>query len=343
MTATATLTKKDFTSNQTVRWCPGCGDYGILTAVQKTMPEIGVPKENIVFISGIGCSSRFPYYMETYGFHSIHGRAPAIASGLKISRPELSVWVITGDGDSLSIGGNHLIHVLRRNIDINILLFNNEIYGLTKGQYSPTSARGTIAKTTPEGSIDAPFSALRLAQGAGGTFLARTYDKDMKHMEKIFKESHNHAGTSLVEVLQNCVIFNDEVFEPIVGKENRANTMIFVEQGEKLLFGAEKEKGLHLNEKGTFDIVSAVDNPNAVSTFDAYDARFLQTFETINAKQTRGQAVENKIPVPFGVLYREERSVYEKDLEAQVQAAIQKKGKGDIAKLLRAAETWRVD
>ncbi|MBV6492088.1 MAG: 2-oxoglutarate oxidoreductase subunit KorB [Turneriella sp.] len=343
MATTTTLTKKDFTSNQTVRWCPGCGDYGILTAVQKTMPELGVPKENIVFISGIGCSSRFPYYMETYGFHSIHGRAPAIASGLKITRPELSVWVITGDGDSLSIGGNHLIHVLRRNININILLFNNEIYGLTKGQYSPASARGTISKTTPEGSIDAPFSALKLAHGAGGTFLARTYDKDMKHMEKVFKEAHNHAGTSLVEILQNCVIFNDEVFEPIVGKENRAETMIFVEHGEKLLYGAQKEKGLRFNDHGTFDVVNAVDNPEAVATFDATDMRFLLRFENINVKESRNKVTENKIPVPFGVLYREERSVYEKDLEAQVQAVIQKKGKGNLAQLLQNAVTWKVD
>ncbi|MBN8222329.1 MAG: 2-oxoacid:ferredoxin oxidoreductase subunit beta [Spirochaetes bacterium] len=332
--STATLTKKDFASDQTVRWCPGCGDYGILTAVQKTMPELGIAKENIVFISGIGCSSRFPYYMNTYGFHTIHGRAPAIASGLKLTRPELSVWMVTGDGDSLSIGGNHLIHILRRNLDINILLFNNEIYGLTKGQYSPTSAKGTVAKSTPDGSVDTPFSPLKLAIGAGGSFLARTYDKDMKHMEKTVKAAHGHKGTSLVEVLQNCVIFNDEVFEPIVAKETRADKMIFVEHGEKLLFGTDNSKGLALNTHGGFDVVSAVDNPNAVATFDAANPHFLQTFEAVGGA--------NGIPVPFGVLYRQERTVYEADVEAQVQAAIQKKGKGDITKLLHAAETWQV-
>lgn len=330
----ATLTKKDFVSDQMIRWCPGCGDYGILTAVQKTMPELGIARENIVFISGIGCSSRFPYYMNTYGFHTIHGRAPAIASGLKLTRPELSVWMITGDGDSLSIGGNHLIHILRRNLNINILLFNNEIYGLTKGQYSPTSAKGTVAKSTPDGSVDTPFSPLKLAIGAGGSFLARTYDKDMKHMEKTVKAAHNHNGTSLVEILQNCVIFNDDVFEPIVAKETRADNMIFIEHGQKLIFGADNQKGLAVNAHGGFDIVSAVDNPNAVATFDEANPHFIQTFEAVGGK--------NGIPVPFGVLFRQERTVYEADLEAQTQAVIAKKGKGDIQKLLRGAETWEV-
>ena len=332
-TASTTLTKKDFASDQTVRWCPGCGDYGILTAVQKTMPELGIAKENIAFISGIGCSSRFPYYMNTYGFHTIHGRAPAIASGLKVTRRDLSVWMVTGDGDALSIGGNHLIHILRRNVDINILLFNNEIYGLTKGQYSPTSAKGTVAKSTPDGSVDNPFSPLKLALGAGGTFLARTYDKDMKHMEKTVKVAHLHKGTSLVEVLQNCVIFNDEVFEPTVGKENRGNTMIFVEHGQKLIFGKDNEKGLKLNH-GSFDIISAVDNPDQVAVYNENDPHFLQTFEAVGGK--------NGIPVPFGVLYREERSVYEEDVEVQVQAVTAKKGRGDLRKLLHSGETWVV-
>lgn len=327
------LTKKDFVSDQIVRWCPGCGDYGILTAVQKAMPELGVPKENIAFVSGIGCSSRFPYYMNTYGFHTIHGRAPAIASGLKIMRPDLSVWLITGDGDALSIGGNHLIHLLRRNLDINVLLFNNEIYGLTKGQYSPTSTKGTVAKSTPDGSIDNPFAPLKLALGAGGTFLARTYDKDMKHMEKIVKAAHAHKGTSFVEVLQNCVIFNDEVFEPIVGKEHRHETMIFVEHGQKLLFGENNAKGLRLSH-GSFETVSAVDNPEQVSVFDVHDPHFLQAFEAHGGK--------NGIPVPFGVLYTENRSTYEDDLEAQVEAVIAKKGRGDLRRLLHAAETWEV-
>ncbi|MCX7632109.1 MAG: 2-oxoacid:ferredoxin oxidoreductase subunit beta [Turneriella sp.] len=327
------LTKKDFVSDQTVRWCPGCGDYGILAAVQKAMPEIGVPRENIVFISGIGCSSRFPYYMNTYGFHTIHGRAPAIASGLKIVRPDLSVWLITGDGDGLSIGGNHLIHLLRRNLDINVLLFNNEIYGLTKGQYSPTSARGTVAKSTPDGSVDTPFSPIKLALGAGGTFLARTYDKDMKHMEKIAKLAHAHKGTSFVEILQNCVIFNDEVFEPIVGKEHRHETMIFVEHGEKMLFGENNSKGLRF-ANGRLEVVAANDSPEQVSDYDAHNPQLLFAFEE--------QAGKNGIPVPFGVLYQEQRSTYEEDLEAQTQAAIAQKGRGELRKLLYAAETWEV-
>lgn len=337
-----TLTKKDFVSDQTIRWCPGCGDYGILTAVQKTLPDLGIKKEDVVFISGIGCSSRFPYYMDTYGFHSIHGRAPAVASGLKVARPELSVWVITGDGDALSIGGNHLIHILRRNLDINILLFNNEIYGLTKGQYSPTSKRGTVAKTTPEGSIDNPFSALRLALGAGGSFLARTYDKDMKHMEKVFKRAHQHKGTSFTEVLQNCVIFNDGVFDPITGKDNRVNTMIFVEHGQKMLFGEGNSKGLRLNH-GALEVVSAVDNPDQVTAYNENDPHFLQTFEAAARRHVLSGAKEQALPVPFGVLYREERGVYEEDLEAQVQNAISKKGKGTLQQLLHAGETWVVD
>ncbi|MCB1305219.1 MAG: 2-oxoacid:ferredoxin oxidoreductase subunit beta, partial [Leptospiraceae bacterium] len=224
-----TLTKKDFASDQEVRWCPGCGDYAILSAIQKTMPELGLPKEDIVFISGIGCSSRFPYYMNTYGFHTIHGRAPAVASGLKLMRPELSVWMITGDGDALSIGGNHLIHIIRRNLDINILLFNNQIYGLTKGQYSPTSKQGTVAKSTPEGSLDRPFSALSLAIGAGATFAARVHDKDMKLMTDTFKAAYEHRGTSFIEIYQNCVIFNDGVFDESVSKDHREEHTILLE------------------------------------------------------------------------------------------------------------------
>jgi len=329
----AVLTKKDFVSDQTIRWCPGCGDYGILTAVQKTLPELGVARENIAFVSGIGCSSRFPYYMNTYGFHTIHGRAPAIASGLKLMRPELSVWIATGDGDALSIGGNHFIHLLRRNLDINLILFNNEIYGLTKGQYSPTSARGTIAKSTPDGSIDTPFSPVKLASGAGASFIARTFDKDMKHMEKIVKRAYDHKGTSFIEVLQNCVIFNDGVHDPVTNREVRADTMIMVEHGQKLLFGKENEKGLKLGH-GSFEIVSALDNPNQIAVFDENDMNFLNLFET--------HAGHGGIPVPAGVLYRNDRSVYEQEVLQQIQQVTAKKGRGEIRKLLHAGETWEV-
>ena len=327
------LTIKDWESDQEVRWCPGCGDYAILKAVQRTMVELGSDPAQTVFVSGIGCSSRFPYYMASYGFHTIHGRAPAVATGIKLANPELDIWLVTGDGDGMSIGGNHTFHFIRRNINSQIMLFNNEIYGLTKGQYSPTSAKGTVAKSTPDGSVDNPFSPLKLAIGAGGTFLARTFDKDMKHMEKTVKAAHLHKGTSLVEVLQNCVIFNDEVFEPTVGKENRGNTMIFVEHGQKLIFGKDNEKGLKLNH-GSFEIVSAVDNPDQVAVYNENDPHFLQTFEAVGGK--------NGIPVPFGVLYREQRSIYEEDVEAQVQAVVAKKGRGDLRKLLHAGETWVV-
>ena len=240
-------TAKDFSSDQEVRWCPGCGDYSILKQVQSVMPEINVPKEDIVFISGIGCSSRFPYYMETYGMHSIHGRATAIASGLKAARPDLSVWIITGDGDSLSIGVNHLIHLLRRNFDTNILLFNNQIYGLTKGQYSPTSEQGKKTKSTPMGSIDHPFNPLALCMGADATFIARTMDRDPKHMREMLKRSNDHKGTSLLEIYQNCNVFNDGAFFGMTDKATKMNQTLFLEHGQPLVFGENKEKGIRLD------------------------------------------------------------------------------------------------
>src|SRR6201991_2014467 len=233
------LTRKDFVSDQEVRWCPGCGDYAILAQVQRVMPELGVPKENIVFVSGIGCSSRFPYYMNTYGFHSIHGRAPAIATGLAPSRPDLSVWVVTGDGDALSIGGNHLIHSLRRNVNLKILLFNNRIYGLTKGQYSPTSEVGKITKSTPMGSLDPPFNPISLAIGAEASFVARTIDSDRKHLQSVLREAAQHNGTSLVEIYQNCNIFNDDAFAPLKDPQQRDDVTIRLEHGEPIVFGAE--------------------------------------------------------------------------------------------------------
>ena len=240
-------TAKDFSSDQEVRWCPGCGDYSILKQVQSVMPEINVPKEDIVFISGIGCSSRFPYYMETFGMHSIHGRATAIASGLKAARPDLSVWIITGDGDSLSIGGNHLIHLLRRNFDTNVLLFNNQIYGLTKGQYSPTSEKGKKTKSTPMGSIDHPFNPLALCMGADATFIARTMDRDPKHMREMLMRSNNHKGTSLLEIYQNCNVFNDGAFFGMTDKATKMNQTLFLEHGQPLVFGENKDKGISLD------------------------------------------------------------------------------------------------
>src|SRR5678809_1192356 len=237
------LTKKDFESDQDVRWCPGCGDYSILANVQRVMPELGVPRENVVFVSGIGCSSRFPYYMNTYGFHTIHGRAPAFATGIKAARPELSVWIVTGDGDGLSIGGNHLLHMCRRNFDVNILLFNNRIYGLTKGQYSPTSEENKITNSTPAGSIDHPFNPMALARGADATFVARSMDRDPKHLQAMLVRANSHKGASFLEVYQNCNIFNDAAFEVYTEKSTKATETIFLEQGKPLLFGANNDKG----------------------------------------------------------------------------------------------------
>ena len=260
MTDTVPLTtKKDWTSDQEVRWCPGCGDYGILLAVQMLMPELNVKPEDMVFVSGIGCSSRFPYYMNTYGIHSIHGRAPAIATGLAMARPDLDVWVITGDGDGLSIGGNHLIHALRRNVNLTILLFNNQIYGLTKGQYSPTSELGKVTKSTPFGSVDAPFNPLSVALGAEATFVARTHDLDRKHMIETFRAAHDHHGASFVEILQNCNVFNDGAFETITGKEVRPDMLIPLEHGQPIRFGADLEKGVVMRTDGRLEIVPVDD------------------------------------------------------------------------------------
>src|SRR4026208_2157771 len=247
ITTAPVLTAKDFATDQEVRWCPGCGDYSILAQVQKVMPSLGIPKENIVIISGIGCSSRFPYYMNTYGMHSIHGRATAVASGLKASRPELSVWIVTGDGDGLSIGGNHTIHLLRRNFDVNILLFNNQIYGLTKGQYSPTSEINKVTKSTPYGSIDHPFNPLALALGADATFVARTMERDPKHLQSMLTRAHQHKGASFLEIYQNCNIFNDGAFEIFTEKGTKANEVLFLERGKPLLFGVNREKGIKLD------------------------------------------------------------------------------------------------
>src|SRR5436309_14076071 len=249
------LTTKDFKSDQEVRWCPGCGDYAILAAFQAFLPDLEIPRENLVIISGIGCSSRLPYYVDSYGMHSIHGRAPAIATGLACTRPDLSVWVITGDGDALSIGGNHLIHALRRNVNITVLLFNNRIYGLTKGQYSPTSEQGKVTKSTPFGSIDAPFNPISLALGAEATFVARTHDSDKKHMQEVFRRAHDHRGASFVEIYQNCNVFNDGAFEAVLSKENLPENLIPLVHGQPIRFGSDLEKGVMLTGQGRATIV----------------------------------------------------------------------------------------
>jgi len=334
-----TLTAKDFTTDQEVRWCPGCGDYSILAQVQKVMPGIGVPRENIVIISGIGCSSRFPYYMNTYGMHSIHGRATAIASGLKATRPELSVWIVTGDGDSLSIGGNHTIHLLRRNFDVNILLFNNQIYGLTKGQYSPTSEKNKVTKSTPLGSIDHPFNPLALAMGADATFIARTMDRDPKHLQEMLTRSHKHKGASFLEIYQNCNIFNDGAFEMFTEKTTKPDETLFLEQGKPLLFGAAKNKGIKLD--GFKPVVveigvnASLDDIWVHDEFDFYKAQVL-------VRMFDDPKIENHLPRPFGVFYETQRACYEDVLTMQVEETIASKGKGDLDRLLRGKEVWEI-
>lgn len=333
------LSPKDFSTDQDVRWCPGCGDYSILKQVQSIMPDLGMKKEDIVFISGIGCSSRFPYYMDTYGMHSIHGRATAIASGLKISRPELSVWIVTGDGDSLSIGGNHLIHMLRRNFDVNVLLFNNEIYGLTKGQYSPTSPEGKITKSTPVGSLDHPFNPLKLCLGADSTFIARTIDRDPKHQREILLKGSQHVGTSMIEIYQNCNVFNDGAFEVYTDKGTKLEETLFLEQGMPLVFGKEKDKGIKLD--GFTPTVVNLSDVNSDELWihdeeDKFKAHLLTTFFD-------DPSLEGHLPRPFGVFYREDRYRYEEAMQEQISSAIDTKGKGDLDQLLMGRNTWEVD
>jgi len=339
MTQNPTLTAKDFSSDQDVRWCPGCGDYSILKQMQATLAEVGVSREDTVFVSGIGCSSRFPYYMDTYGMHSIHGRATAIASGLKGARPDLSVWVITGDGDSMSIGGNHLIHLLRRNIDVNVLLFNNEIYGLTKGQYSPTSPEGQVTKSSPMGSLDHPFNPVALALGANATFVARSMDRDPKHMREILKIANDHVGTSLVEVYQNCNVFNDGAFGAFTDKATKADTVLMLEEGQPLIFGAEKDKGIRLNGSKA-EVVSL----NDVSAEDLWihDSRDLIK-ATILSRMFENPLGDDALPRPFGVFYQEDRFRYEEAMQAQLDLAVEKKGEGDLDALIRGSHTWMVE
>jgi 2-oxoglutarate ferredoxin oxidoreductase subunit beta len=335
------LTAKDFVTDQDVRWCPGCGDYSILKQVQTVMPELGLARENIVFISGIGCSSRFPYYMETYGMHSIHGRATAIASGLKATRPELSVWIVTGDGDSMSIGGNHLIHLLRRNFNVNILLFNNEIYGLTKGQYSPTSPKGKVAKSTPMGSIDHPFNPLALCMGASATFIARSMDRDPVQLREVLKRGNAHKGTSLIEIYQNCNVFNDGAFEVFTEKSSKKAEAIFVEQGKPLVFGTNAEKGIRLDGYKPVIVDITAEGLSAGDLWIHDEKDKLKASMLVNFFDD--PAVKDDFPRPFGVIYSEDRFCYEDALEQQITDAIAQKGAGNLDKLLKGNNTWTIN
>jgi len=337
-TATVQLTPKDFATDQEVRWCPGCGDYSILAQVQKVMPTLGIPRENIVIISGIGCSSRFPYYMNTYGMHSIHGRATAIASGLKASRPDLSVWIVTGDGDSLSIGGNHTIHLLRRNFNLNILLFNNQIYGLTKGQYSPTSEINKVTKSTPYGSIDHPFNPLALALGADGTFVARSMDRDPKHMQAMLLRMNQHRGASFLEIYQNCNIFNDGAFEVFTEKGTKAQETLFLEQGKPLTFGASNEKGIKLD--GFTPKVVNLNEGHSANDLWIHDEKDIYKAQIL-VRIFDDPKIEGHLPRPFGVFYQTDRPCYEETMSLQVEDAKAKKA-ADLDRLLKGGEVWTI-
>ncbi|MEO9211469.1 MAG: 2-oxoacid:ferredoxin oxidoreductase subunit beta [Ginsengibacter sp.] len=332
------LTAKVFSTDQEVRWCPGCGDYSILAQVQKVFPTLGIPKENFVIISGIGCSSRFPYYMNTYGMHSIHGRATAIASGLKATRPELSVWIVTGDGDCLSIGGNHTIHLLRRNFNVNLLLFNNEIYGLTKGQYSPTSEQQKITKSTPVGSIDHPFNPSALALGADASFVARTMDRDPKHLQNMLLRSAHHKGASFLEIYQNCNIFNDGAFEIFTDKKSKADETLFLEQGQPLIFGANQNKGIRLD--GLQPVVVELDGSISESDLWIHDEKDFYKAQILS-RLFDNPHLEQHFPRPFGVFFETERPCYEEVMTKQIENA-QQKGKGDLDKLLSGKEIWTI-
>ncbi|MEZ4886451.1 MAG: 2-oxoacid:ferredoxin oxidoreductase subunit beta [Chitinophagales bacterium] len=336
-----TLKAKDFATNQDVRWCPGCGDYSILSQVQKVMADLELNKDEVAVISGIGCSSRFPYYMETYGMHSIHGRAPAFVSGLKMANPGLSIWMVTGDGDGLSIGGNHLLHILRRNFDLNILLFNNQIYGLTKGQYSPTSELSKVTKSTPMGSLDRPVNPLAFAMGADASFVARSMDRDPKHLQEMLLRSHAHKGTSFLEIYQNCNIFNDGAFFSFTDKDTKPETAIFLEHGKPLVFGKESSKGIRLD--GLRPRVVDLEGSGFTESdlwihdeTDIYKAQILTRF----FDNPSTVITEDYLPRPFGVLYAVERPCYEEMLYDQLKEAVGKKGEGDLNQLIAGNQTW---
>jgi 2-oxoglutarate ferredoxin oxidoreductase subunit beta len=331
------LSRKDFVSDQEVRWCPGCGDYSILAQTQKVLPDLGIPRENYVFISGIGCSSRLPYYMNTYGFHTIHGRAPTIATGLKASRPELSVWVVTGDGDALSIGGNHILHVLRRNVDLQIILHNNEIYGLTKGQYSPTSEFGKRTKSSPYGTIDRPLHPLSVAIGAEATFVARSLDIDAHHLATTLERAAKHRGASFVEVYQNCNIFNDGAFAEFAAKEVRADRTIQLEHGKPMIFGKERDKGLRLNGLR----IEVVQLGNGITEADLLVHDETREDPSIAFLLSRMEWPE--YPVPLGVLRAVQKPTYDQLMTQQIEEAIAKEGEGDLREIFLEGDTWTVE
>jgi 2-oxoglutarate ferredoxin oxidoreductase subunit beta len=333
-TGNGKLTAKDFKTDQEVRWCPGCGDYAILAAMQSLMPELGIPREKIVFISGIGCAARFPYYMQTYGMHSIHGRAPAIATGLSTSRPDLSVWVATGDGDALSIGGNHLIHALRRNVNLKILLFNNQIYGLTKGQYSPTSELGKVTKSTPLGSLDWPFNPLSVAIGAEADFVARAIDTDRKHLTEVLRAAASHRGAAFVEIYQNCNIFNDGAFDYV--RDDETNR-IYLEHGKPIRFGAEGEKGVRLLPDGSAEVVPVAEvGEDALMVHDAHHKQPSQAFALSRLTNATAGAI------PIGVFRDVQRPVYDELMAEQLDRAVEQKGEGDLEALLHSGDTWEI-
>jgi 2-oxoglutarate/2-oxoacid ferredoxin oxidoreductase subunit beta len=332
------LTAKDFASDQEIRWCPRCGDYSILAQMKKVLPTLGIPKEKFVFVSGIGCSSRFPYYMDTYGFHGIHGRAPAIATGVKLSRPELQVWVITGDGDALSIGGNHFLHVIRRNVDLKVVLFNNQIYGLTKGQYSPTSEPGKVTKSTPFGSLDYPYNPVSLVLGAEASFVARTHDMDRKHMTETFRRAYEHKGAAFVEVYQNCNVFNDGAFEAILTQDNRPTMLVPLEHGKPIRFGPEGEKGVVFDAHGGAVIVDVADvGEENIVVHD--ESRPDPSMAFALSRLANGPYS----PTPIGVFRAVERADYGSLVQDQLVSAAARKGPGDLAALLRSGTTWTVE
>jgi 2-oxoglutarate/2-oxoacid ferredoxin oxidoreductase subunit beta len=334
------LSAKDFSSDQDVRWCPGCGDYSILANLQRVMPDLGPPRESFVFVSGIGCSSRFPYYMNTYGFHTIHGRAPAFATGIKAARPELSVWVVTGDGDGLSIGGNHLLHTIRRNLDLQILLFNNRVYGLTKGQYSPTSRVGMKTKSTPDGSIDHPVDPIAFALGSGATFVARSVDVDALHLQDVLRRAYEHPGTSFVEILQNCPVYNDDEWLEVEDKKTRVEASLKLTDGQPLSFGPPgRRRGIRI-ENGIPSVVPLAEgqDPTQAGVAIHYERHESPAYAFALASLQRPD-----FPIPIGVFRAVEKPTYESLLEQQVQDAVARRGPGDLAKLLGSGDTWTVE
>ena len=331
-----TLTRKDFVSDQEVKWCPGCGDYAILAQMQKVLPDLGIPRENIVFVSGIGCSSRFPHYMNTYGVHSIHGRAPAIATGLKVANPDLSVWVVTGDGDALSIGGNHFLHCLRRNVDLKVLLFNNRIYGLTKGQYSPTSLEGHRTKSSPMGSIDYPLNPLSVALSAEATFVARAQDSNTKFLGEILRRAAAHKGTAFVEIYQNCVVFNPTAWDHTTDRKVKDDNILYLEDGKPLIYGKDLDKGLRM--KGL--------QPEVVSLNEVDESELIvhsESEDNPHYAYMLSRMEDPDMPLPFGVLRSISRPSYDRLLLDQVEQAVEQKGLGDLGDLFKSGDTWTVE